>query len=283
MKNFIYQLGNYISKIYLLVIPLKLLRKPLQVFLNFSNFIISKREEKKQIDTLLKKLNLSNRVESGIFKGMIYSSNKAFGSAFIPKIIGTYEIELKPFFEDIFHLDFDLIIDIGCAEGYYANGLALKFPNTKVYAFDSNKTARNLCLHNKTINSLSNVEINSFCDFNFLYENCKNRKSLIVCDIEGSEYDLFNVNKEFDCFKFSYLIIEVHDGVNHKIVELLYKKFSKSHKIEEIYSTDDIFRPEKYSLDIDNNLNIKEKIFMYSENRLHIMRWLIMKPIEKTK
>lgn len=84
-------------------------------------------------------------VLNGPFKGMKYPSLSAVGSAVFAKLLGSYERELHPTLEIVLERSCSEIIDIGCAEGYYAVGLAMKFENAKVYAFDSDAEARKRC------------------------------------------------------------------------------------------------------------------------------------------
>ncbi|MBT8196145.1 MAG: hypothetical protein KJO64_06945, partial [Bacteroidia bacterium] len=59
-------------------------------------------------------------VLNGPFKGLKYSSDNSFGSAFYPKLLGVYEKELHVVFNQIQNNNYSEIIDVGCAEGYYA-------------------------------------------------------------------------------------------------------------------------------------------------------------------
>jgi len=76
----------------------------------------------------------------GPFKGMLYSDT-AYGSSILPKIFGTYEQLLNPWVEQAINKDYKTIIDIGCAEGYYSSGFAMRSRNSKIYAYDTNKKA----------------------------------------------------------------------------------------------------------------------------------------------
>jgi hypothetical protein len=60
-------------------------------------------------------------VRSGPFAGMDYVVNAAEG-AFLPRILGVYERELHPDLTAFAAEGLDHVIDIGCAEGYYAVG-----------------------------------------------------------------------------------------------------------------------------------------------------------------
>src|SRR5690348_1337426 len=78
------------------------------------------------------------RVNSGPFKGLEYISGAA-GSAYTPKILGCYEQEIHAFIEEIINKSYSVIVDVGCAEGYYAVGFAYRSSDVKVYAFDENE------------------------------------------------------------------------------------------------------------------------------------------------
>jgi hypothetical protein len=60
-----------------------------------------------------------DRVQGGLFADLKLLPH-AVGSALAPKLIGSYEAELHPIFDRIFRKPYKRVIDIGCAEGYYA-------------------------------------------------------------------------------------------------------------------------------------------------------------------
>ena len=65
-------------------------------------------------------------VTSGPFAGMRYI-DASFGSAYIPKLLGTYEQELSNVLAGIIAKRPKAVVDVGAAEGYYAVGLARAF------------------------------------------------------------------------------------------------------------------------------------------------------------
>ena len=78
---------------------------------------------------------------------------------------------------------FDLIVDIGSAEGYYTVGfaMALKGAINRVITYDTNKWAQALCAKNASVNNVS-IEIKGFCDSQTLIDSCSNKKALIFVD-----------------------------------------------------------------------------------------------------
>ena len=55
------------------------------------------------------------------------------------KLLGTYELELFPFLEEIIKSDYDIIINLGAGDGYYAIGLLRNMPNARLVAYESSK------------------------------------------------------------------------------------------------------------------------------------------------
>src|SRR5262249_2338225 len=83
-------------------------------------------------------------VLGGPFAGMEYLAGTSEG-ALTPRLLGVYESELHPHLEAFAAADLDCVIDVGCAEGYYAVGLARMMPEVTVYAYDISEVARDAC------------------------------------------------------------------------------------------------------------------------------------------
>ncbi len=54
-----------------------------------------------------------------------------------PYLLGIYERELKPWWEELLTEPFAQVIDVGAKFGYYAVGLALCWPDAQVVAYDT--------------------------------------------------------------------------------------------------------------------------------------------------
>src|SRR5215469_4183118 len=86
----------------------------------------------------------SNTVLGGPFRNMKYNdwtrlSGLAKASAYYPKLLGTYEIEIVSFIRRITDLGIGRIVVVGAGEGYYAVGLA-RLLNARVVAFEAQGT-----------------------------------------------------------------------------------------------------------------------------------------------
>jgi hypothetical protein len=83
-------------------------------------------------------------VRDGIFAGMQYARFPP-GHHVAAKVLGVYERETAEFLRDAMRRSYDVIVNVGCAEGYYAVGLARHFANAKVFAFDIQRREQAFC------------------------------------------------------------------------------------------------------------------------------------------
>lgn len=85
----------------------------------------------------------NDRVFWGPFTGMIYVGSSV-GSEYCPKLLGTYESELHLIIEELCQKLFNTIINVGAAEGYYAIGMAICNPQSRVIAFETTLNGQKL-------------------------------------------------------------------------------------------------------------------------------------------
>jgi hypothetical protein len=171
-------------------------------------------------------------VRSGPFAGMVLPPQVAEG-CFVPKLLGCYEQELHPYCQQAVANNYDTILNIGCAEGYYAIGLARLLPNATILAYDTNPKAQEVCGKLAELNGVRDrIQIGG--EFKLAdFQNFSGEKVLLVCDIEGGEMQLLQPDaapalKGFD------LIIEMHDTIQNNISQEMLKRFGSSHAIEVI-------------------------------------------------
>lgn len=168
-------------------------------------------------------------VQSGPFAGMAYIS-EAVCSSLVPKLLGSYEGELHEVLAQILTREYETVIDVGCAEGYYAVGLALGLPNARVYAFDIDTRARALCTRLAEANNVAErVIVASECNHERLNGLIRGR-TLIVCDCEGCELHLLDPALAPELRK-SDLLIELHDMIIPDITPTIISRFTETHEI----------------------------------------------------
>ena len=218
-------------------------------------------------------------VASGPFQGLRYPKGRAFASAFLPKLVGSYESELHEALERLLTNSYSAVVDVGCAEGYYAVGLGLRLKDAQVYAFDTDSRARDCCAEMAQLNGISDkVHIGGLCDSNVLRSLPLGQKALIIADCEGYEKQLFTQEVR-ETLAGHDLIIEAHDFIDIDISQYLRHAFSGTHCIESIMSTDDIQKAHRYTYERLAKYNASERRMILGERRPAIMEWLVMTPL----
>jgi lipopolysaccharide biosynthesis glycosyltransferase len=216
-------------------------------------------------------------VNSGPFIGLKYFQLNSFGSSILPKIVGIYERELHSVILGTLKNNYNKIIDIGCAEGYYLIGYAIKFPAAEIIGVDTDNLALDFCKKMLELNGIQNrIQLLNKIDHDF-FENPEflNSKSLIICDCEGYERNLFSIFNAPN-LKTTDILIELHDFVNDTISEQIFNIFHNSHEIVIINSESDIQRIQEFTV-IFPQLSYSQLKKLISEKRPHIMQWFWIK------
>lgn len=148
----------------------------------------------------------------------------------IAKLLGCYEQPLQPFIEQAIQKQYDTILNIGCAEGYYAVGMAKRMPNTQVLAHDLNPKAQEISAALAQKNSVSDrVTIGGlFTPDDFAAH--AGQDVLLMCDIEGAERELLNPETA-PALKGMDIIVESHECLIPGITQLLIDRFKDTHNI----------------------------------------------------
>ena len=130
---------------------------------------------------------LGPTLRAGPFAGMRLIPVQ-LGSVLMPKVLGTYEAEIAHLFADLGRSR--RVVDVGCAEGYYAVGCPFAHPHIHTLAYDTSKAAQNRCRQAAEMNEVADrIEFRDYCapeDMADLAEG----ETLFVIDIDGGEIDL---------------------------------------------------------------------------------------------
>jgi SAM-dependent methyltransferase len=168
-------------------------------------------------------------VQAGPFSGMKYLEVPQF-SRHGAKILGTYEAEIHCWIDRLRQVDVSSVINIGCAEGYYAVGLAREFPNAKVIAVDINASVEKYL---RMLAESNGVEDQVEFRTQFSVEQIAKELTLLFVDIEGAEKDFFhsgNVNHFVNCI----ILIELHEQFRPGVEVYLNRLFYPTHAISTI-------------------------------------------------
>lgn len=171
-------------------------------------------------------------IRGGPFAGMAYVAVQTEG-ALIARLLGTYESELHPHFAAALEAGVDCVIDVGCAEGYYAVGLARIAPEVTVHAYDINPAARVSCAGLAAKNGVADRVVigEEFKPEDF--EAFAGRRVLVLIDTEGAEVDILQPDLGPSLAGMT-IIVETHDSARPGALDLLVKRFSPTHEITRV-------------------------------------------------
>ena len=243
--------------------------------LSRENFLLRKQEDANE--SLCGRLFETKTVLNGLFKGMKMGNIKATGSSIYAKLLGSYELEIVPELARLLSQRYDLLINVGSDEGYYAVGIARMQPRVKVYAFDCNKRARSACEALALLNDVGERVITKGC-FNKaeLPGVAAGEKALFIFDCEGCESEIITEQIP-GSFASADFIIELHFEKYHLVAEKLSVLFSHTHNLKLVDALSDHERVMRYDFPEISGLDYQQKNFILNE-REGYMQWLIATP-----
>jgi len=215
------------------------------------------------------------KVYQGPFKGMSIVRKFSWGDGDTAgKLLGIYENELYPAISHLTkELDFDLVLNIGCAEGYYGLGLARNFPDTLCALFDINPTAISICRENAKVNNINNVQFNTDCSVeNIRSYLAKAERPFVVMDVEGHERVLLDLETIPELSKTT-VIVESHDCNIPGTTDLIVDRFKETHDVYTIPQG-----AKNPYIDILFDLCDSDKMLLCCESRPSTMTWAVMVP-----
>jgi hypothetical protein len=213
-------------------------------------------------------------VMQGPLHGLDFLPQSAEG-CHIAKLLGCYEQPLQPFIEAAIAENYPTILNIGCAEGYYAVGMARRMPATQVLAHDLNPKAQQVCQElaqkNQVADRVTVGDLFSPEDF----APYANQRVLLMCDIEGAERELLNPQIS-PGLKGMDIIVESHECLIPGITQLLIDRFKATHDITLVQDDGQrqLVTPPAWFL----NLAHLDQLLATWEWRSGPTPWLVMKP-----
>jgi hypothetical protein len=166
-------------------------------------------------------------VRGGPFAGMEYLDHAAEG-ALIPRLLGTYESELHPHILRIAGAGLDCVINIGCAEGYYAVGLARLARQATIHAYDIDETAQADCADLAIRNGVGERVIVGGAFGPADFAAFAGRKALVILDVEGAEVEIL---QPVPALAVMHIIVETHDLYAPGALQTLTERFAPTHDV----------------------------------------------------
>ena len=215
-------------------------------------------------------------VPSGPFVGMKFldAPAKTFCTS---KMLGVYELEIHPILKNL-ETDYQTIVDIGAAEGYYACGLAMRMPRAKVRGFEAQPEVRAEAERLLKRNQVADrVDLQGFCTPELLASALQYAgKCLVVCDVDGGEFQLLDPQL-IPALRQCDLLVEVHDAIVPNITQILTERFSPSHSVQFVQQ-----EPRRPS-DLPSGIQLEVSMIPHALDEFRPIGndWLWMKSLKK--
>ena len=172
-------------------------------------------------------------VQTGPFQGMWLPQETSWSDGdSSAKLLGCYEEELHGLMREIAGRGYPVVVNIGCAEGYYAVGLARLMQNTRVLAFDTDANAQRVCRQAAEVNGVADrLETGGACDTDLLRRILSRpRDSFLLVDCEGAELHLLHPEAVPALAECDFLV-ECHDFIDRSITQTLQARFLPTHDL----------------------------------------------------
>jgi hypothetical protein len=211
-------------------------------------------------------------VQSGPFKDMVLLREESWEDGNSgTKILGCYECELhQPLEDEIKRLATKLmpkISNVGCAEGYYAVGMARRLPNAMVHIFDTSEDALRIAENAAAVNGVKVLPRT--------IDNTLFNPDLVIMDCEGGEQGYLDLER-YPTLRRATIIVEIHEGDDgHAVNNLIAHRFQDTH---EMFSCLAECAREPLAMPLLRKLSSHYRWLAVSEGRPMMMNYLIMRP-----
>jgi hypothetical protein len=174
-------------------------------------------------------------VVSGPFAGMWYG----LPIPHLPAYLGTYELELRPLLARLAGTRFDVLLNVGAADGYYAVGLARLWPAARIVAFElipaKQANVRRVAVENGVDDRL---RIEGACTPERLDELTRAaERPLVWMDVDGAELELLDPELALG-LRGAEIVVELHEFLVPRARETLEARFASTHLTELIPGAD---------------------------------------------
>jgi len=243
------------------------------------NYVLDYNVRNKKKKVLNHLVNMyGNNVAHGPFKGFSLGDESWWGGLdSTSKILGVYEdhIATKIF---SFSKIKSTFVDIGAADGYYANGVAYADWFDSIVAFEENVKGQKIIESNAISNGVANkIQIFGRADYESI-RNVINKVSsgVFLIDIEGGEYSLLD-SEVLELLQDSYVIIELHPWLikdGYAMQDDLVRNAEKFFDVSVVHREN--YNPNEFTE--LNGFTDDERLLSLSEGRTKNMEWLILQP-----
>lgn len=215
---------------------------------------------------------LGEQVKAGPFAGMRLPSASSWGDGDrITKQLGLYEANLHPLILQAVARNPSIVVNVGCAEGFYTVGLARLLPAARVFAFDLDQNAVRVCRQAAQDNGVGDrVEVAGECTTDILAGLLAgDAHALVFMDCEGAEDILLRPDKVPGLARAD-ILVECHDFVDRAITANLRRRFENSHGVDMLFQGG----RDPHAIAEFQSLQELDRWLMADEGRPESMHWL---------
>jgi hypothetical protein len=210
------------------------------------------------------------RVVDGPFENLVLPP-RAMRDHIGPYLLGTYEHELHATWRTLERVRFSTIVDVGSRFGYYAVGLARRYPRTPVVAVDPDRWARRATREMAAWNGVRLERLMRRLTPGRLAALLP-ESALVVSDCEGYERALF-CSLVIPALRSATMVIEIHEAQSPGVGAAITTRFRATHDVERIPSD-----PELPAAPVDLSfLDADGQRLAVNELR-HPQEWLVLHP-----
>lgn len=157
-------------------------------------------------------------IQMGIFEGVriLANTNWSGSEDNVLKILGIYEDALCTHLaKAIQYKSNPLLVVVGAADGYYAVGMAKRFPKLRVVAYESDPVSREEISKLIQLNDIPDGQIHVRQEFGKgeLRQESFGEDHILLFDIEGAEFSILD-REGFALLGSSSVFVEVHENSN---------------------------------------------------------------------
>lgn len=184
--------------------------------------------------TLLVRTAARSRVVAGPFRGMRLQLSGLSSRHLLGYILGSQERELHEVIGRIIAYEYGTILNVGAADGYYAVGLALRSPRSRVEAFEAIPELHPVIGKSARLNGVSDrIALRGSCTSDALRESlgAAGAPVLVLMDIEGGEVDLLDPQAVPE-LQHADILVETHDPFVPKATDTMIDRFWQTHNVE---------------------------------------------------
>lgn len=223
-------------------------------------------------------IDFDGKVRYGPFVGVYLPKKLIWAKNDMSSIlIGFYEKQVIDWIAGR-ELHFSTLIDIGSADGLYLAGIlkagladtAVGFERSKKGRISSSSILAMNSVHDRAV-VMGTANSESLCTVLDSRTSNTHEFSLLLCDIEGGEIDLFDSETALRLQKY-FIVIELHEWCypNDKSIELM-ELFKTTHEVKFLHPSGR--NPD--SISELRKLTDDQRWIVCSEGRRESMRWLV--------